>query len=92
MRITPVQPVSPIKPVVRRLQPYEGNDPAIFIHNNKTHRSVSEAFKDAEYACAITTYKTEWDRLKEYAVWIGMWVFVLFSFYALACWFEGAVK
>lgn len=63
-----------IKPVVRRLQPYEGNDPAVFIHNNKTHRSVSEAFKDAEYACAITTYKTEWDRTKEYLGWIGIWI------------------
>ena len=80
------------KPVVRRLQPYEGNDPAVFVHHNKTHRTASEAFRDAEYACAITTYKTEWDRAKEYALWIALWAGVLFSLYALASWFNEVVR
>ena len=34
-------------------------DPAQFIHSNKTHRSVSEAFRDADYATAFWREKTE---------------------------------
>lgn len=32
-------------------------DPAQFIHSNKFHRSASEAFRDATYACSIQTFK-----------------------------------
>ena len=35
---------------VRRSAPYVGDDVADYVHNNKTHRSASEAFKDARYA------------------------------------------
>lgn len=35
---------------VRRSAPYIGDDVADYVHNNKTHRSASEAFKDARYA------------------------------------------
>lgn len=34
----------------RRSAPYVGDDVADYVHNNKTHRSASEAFKDARYA------------------------------------------
>jgi len=38
---------------------YLGNDPAKFIHSNKTHRSASEAFRDADYAQAIWSDPSE---------------------------------
>jgi hypothetical protein len=49
-------------------------DPAQFIHSNKTHRSVSEAFRDADYAIAIQRHKSEWDDCVEFLgglVWIA---------------------
>ena len=35
---------------VRRGAPYVGDDVADYVHNNKAHRTQSEAFKDARYA------------------------------------------
>jgi len=35
---------------VRRGAPYVGDDVADFTHNNKIHRTQSEAFRDAKYA------------------------------------------
>ena len=37
----------------KRGAPYVGDDVAEFTHNNKTHRTQSEAFKDANYATAF---------------------------------------
>lgn len=34
----------------KRGAPYIGDDVADYTHNNKSHRSTSEAFKDARYA------------------------------------------
>jgi hypothetical protein len=34
----------------KRGAPYIGDDVADYTHNNKSHRSTSEAFKDAKYA------------------------------------------
>jgi hypothetical protein len=46
---------------------YQGEtDPAQYIHSNKTHRSVSEAFKDADYATAWYRPKSEWEDCKEF--------------------------
>jgi hypothetical protein len=42
-------------------------DPAQFIWSNKTHRSASEAFRDADYATAIQRPKSEWEDMKEFA-------------------------
>jgi hypothetical protein len=63
-------------------------DPAQFIHSNKTHRSVSEAFRDADYACALWRCENDWDRAKEYAQWAGMWLVLLSALYLLATWFN----
>lgn len=41
-------------------------DPALFIRQNKTHRSVSEAFRDADYATAIWRCETDFDRTMNY--------------------------
>ena len=70
---------------------YVGDDPAQFVWSNRTHRSASEAFRDADYATPIWRCETEWDRTKEYLLWGAMWVFVLFSLYAVAVWFNEVV-
>ena len=70
---------------------YKGDDPANFIWSNRTHRSASEAFRDADYATPIWRCESDWDRTKQYLGWIAMWAFLLFSLYALAVWFNGVV-
>jgi hypothetical protein len=70
---------------------YVGDDPAQFVWSNRTHRTASEAFRDADYATPIWRCETEWDRTKEYLLWGAMWVFVLFSLYAVAVWFNEVV-
>jgi len=50
----------PRKVTQRRINQYFSNvDPAVIVHSNKTHRTVSEAFRDAEYACSITKFKSD---------------------------------
>ena len=83
---------TPIAEVERRAKLYLGEqDPAQFIHSNKTHRSVSEAFRDADYATPIWRCENDWDRAKEYAQWAGMWLILLSALYLLATWFEGVM-
>ena len=55
-------------------------DPAQFIHSNKTHRTVSEAFRDAEYAQSFWKSKTDWEEAVEFielAFIGGMWTLVV---------------
>lgn len=66
MKVTRTKPASKVtapsraKPVVRT--EYKGvDDPAFFIHHNRTHRSASEAFRDADYASAFWKEQSEWD-------------------------------
>ena len=97
MRIPKVNPVVTIprhRPITRgeKFMYQSDIDPAVIIHSSKTHRTVSEAFRDADYATPIWRCESEWDRTKQYLGWIAMWAFVLFSLYAFACWFEGVVK
>jgi hypothetical protein len=54
----------------------------------KTYRSVSEAFRDADYATPIWRCETEWDRAKEYLLWGGVWLILLGSLYLLATFFD----
>jgi hypothetical protein len=56
---------------------------------DKTYRSASEAFRDADYATPIWRCESEWDRTKQYLGWIAMWAVTLGSLYLLAIWFEG---
>ena len=67
-------------------------DPAKFIHSNKTHRSVSEAFRDATYATAFWKCSTEWDRTKEYLSWMVMWIGVLGVLYLFMTGFNEVVR
>jgi hypothetical protein len=40
----------------KRATPYLGHNSADFTHNNKFHRSIGDAFRDAEYASALEKY------------------------------------
>jgi hypothetical protein len=68
----------------KRSTPYEGHDTALFIHHNKTHRTMSEAFKDADYATPIWRCETEWDRVKDGAIWVVLWIALIGSLYGLS--------
>jgi hypothetical protein len=59
-------------------------DPAQFIWQNKTHRSASEAFRDADYATAIWRCPNEWDKVKEGGVWIVLWGVLLGGLYLVS--------
>ena len=89
MRVTKVSPVIAIPKTKRksREEPkyeYLGQtDPAVFIHSNKTHRSASEAFRDADYATPMWRCETDLDRTKEYIVWGVMWAILLGVMYLL---------
>ena len=82
---------TPVDVTKRRIEQYFGDDPAKFIHSSKTHRTVSEAFRDADYATPIWRCESEWDRTKEYLGWIVMWLVVLSALYSIACWFNEVV-
>lgn len=66
-------------------------DPAKFVWSNRTHRSASEAFRDADYATPIWRCETDWDITKRCIGWVAMWFGVMFSLYALAVWFNEVV-
>jgi hypothetical protein len=59
-------------------------DPAFFIHHNQTHRSASEAFRDADYATALWKCETELDRWKESGTWVLIWGLLLAGLYGLS--------
>ena len=63
-------------------------DPAVIIHSNKTHRTASEAFRDADYATPIWRCENDWDRTLGYLGWAFMWAMFLGGFYLLATGFE----
>ena len=62
---------------------YQGDDIAKHVWSGKTHRSASEAFRDADYATPIWRCESEWDRTKEYLGWILMWVGLFGALYLL---------
>lgn len=49
---------------------YVGDDPAQFVWSNRTHRSASEAFRDADYATPI--WKCESDFQQGLRFLVGM--------------------
>jgi hypothetical protein len=71
---------------------YQTDDALAQWHKEKTKSSMSEAFRDADYATPIWRCETDWDRTKEYIGWVALWGALLFSLYALAMWFEGVIK
>lgn len=65
-RVEPVPSAYKVRKVERRAVPYEGGDVIVEWHKEKTKASVSEAFRDAEYAIAIETPRSEWDDCLEF--------------------------
>lgn len=59
---------------------------------DKTYRSASEAFRDADYATPIWRCESDWDRTKQYLGGIAMFGFLLGGLYLLAVWFESVVR
>lgn len=60
-------------------------DPAQYIHSNKTHRTASEAFRDADYAQAFWRSKSDWEEALDFiggalsgALWVAVVALGLF--------------
>jgi hypothetical protein len=58
----------------------------------KTYSSVSEAFRDADYATPIWRCESDWDRTKGYLGWIAMWLGLLGALYLFATAFNAWAK
>jgi hypothetical protein len=54
----------------------------------RTHRTASEAFKDADYAQAIWRCETDFDRTVDILKWVMVWVVTLGIFYIFVAGFE----
>ena len=72
-------------------KPFQGSlDPAKVIWSNKTHRSASEAFRDADYATPIWRCSTETEDamrfLKDFAISMAVMAFGGFVIYSLVKW------
>jgi hypothetical protein len=97
MKVTKVKPILPTpkhRPITRGEKfVYQSEvDPAVIIHSSRTHRTASEAFRDADYATPIWRCESDWDRTKGYLGWIVMWIAFFFALYSLAMWFEELVR
>ena len=55
-------------------------------HKEKTKSSMSEAFRDADYAAPMWRCETDWDRTKEQLGWVLMWIGTLGVMYLLGTW------
>ena len=55
---------------------------------DKTYKTASEAFRDADYATPIWRCETDWDRTKNYLGWIAMWVVVFTVLYGFMAFFN----
>jgi hypothetical protein len=71
-------------PIVRLKKPYEGGDTLMEWHNEK----MKSTLRDVDYATPIWRCENDWDRAKEYLIWIGMWAILLGSLYLMATFFE----
>jgi len=80
---------TPLDVTERRINQYFGEtDPAQYIHSHKTHRTASEAFRDADYATPIWRCENDWDRTVEILKWVGVWVATLSFLYSFMVGFE----
>lgn len=67
---------------------YRGDDTAQYIHNNQTHRTMSDAFKDADYASPITKFRSDtWKALEFFAI-----ASLFASMGVVVCWVALAVS
>ena len=56
---------------------YVGDDPAQFVWSNRTHRSASEAFRDADYATAIWKCESDFQLAVRFIVEMGQGMFIV---------------
>ena len=73
------KPKSVSKPRVN----YQADDALAQWHKEKTKSSMSEAFRDADYATPIWRCESDWDRTKEQLGWVVMWVCTLGLLYLM---------
>jgi hypothetical protein len=77
----------------RRTTPFLGEqDTAKIVWSSKTHRSASEAFRDADYATPIWKCKSDFDRTMDYLGWIVMWAVTLGTLYLFMTTFNAWAK
>ena len=79
----PIEPTQQSKKTVK-WQYLGETDPAQYIWSNKTHRTASEAFRDANYAYAGWKPKSEWDDFIEFVSgFVVMLPLIAFALYVL---------
>ena len=89
MKIVKPKATISVRKVTNKKPIYQSDiDPAQVIHSYKTHRSVDEAFRTANYATPIWRCENDWDRTVEIFKWIAVWCFTLGIFYVFALGFE----
>ena len=75
---------APRKPITKLKKPYEGGDALMEWHKEK----MKSTPHDANYATPIWRCENDWDRTKEYVIWVLMWTVLLGSLYLMATWFN----
>ena len=56
---------------------YLGDDPAKFIWSNRTHRTASEAFRDANYATPIWRCESDFQQAVRFIVGMGQGMLIV---------------
>ena len=68
-----------LPPVVKRKSPYlSADDPAQWVWSNRTHRSASEAFRDANYATAFWKEDSDFMATMRFLRGMGEGAFIVF--------------
>jgi hypothetical protein len=62
---------------------YQADDALAQWHKEKTKSSMSEAFRDADYATPIWRCENDWDSTREQLGWVFMWVCTLGLLYLM---------
>jgi len=63
---------------------YQADDAIGQWHKEKIKSSLSEAYRDADYATALWKCETEWDRVKNGIGWVVLWGGLLAGLYGLS--------
>ena len=83
VKVAKPKTVAKPKPVVRPRINYQTDDALAQWHKEKTKSSMSEAFRDADYATAFWRCENDWDRTKEQFGWVLMWIGTLGLLYLM---------
>ena len=58
---------------------YVGDDPAQFVWSNRTHRTASEAFRDADYATQIWKCESDFQQGLRFVVGMAQGMFIVMA-------------